>query len=205
MREMLKFKQFIIEQKEGSGLTIFDIDDTLFKTDSRVHVVKDGKTVIKLSPAEFNTYKLKSGESYDYKEFTNAEKFYKEARPITKMLNKLRGILRNIKNKPGSKMIMLTARRNFDNKELFLKTFRKFGIDIDNIRVERAGNIKAKPETAKKIIVNKYLKGDKFKRVRLFDDHPGNLISFLKLKDKYPQVDFSAYLVKGDKVKRYNA
>jgi len=32
MREMLKFKEFIVEQKEGSGLTIFDIDDTLFKT-----------------------------------------------------------------------------------------------------------------------------------------------------------------------------
>ena len=95
----------------------------------------------KLSPAEFNSYKLKSGEEFDFSEFTNAQKFYKEARPITKMLNKLRGILRNIKKKPGSKMIMLTARRNFDNKELFLKTFRKFGIDIDNIRVERAGTV----------------------------------------------------------------
>ena len=139
---MLKFKEYIVEQKEGSGLTIFDIDDTLFRTNSKVHVKKDGKTITKLSPAEFNSYKLKSGKEFDYHEFTNAQKFYKEARPITKMLNKLRGILRNIKKKPGSKMIMLTARRNFDNKDLFLKTFRKFGIDIDSIRVERAGNIK---------------------------------------------------------------
>ena len=200
---MLKFNEYIVEQKEGSGLTIFDIDDTLFRTNSKVHVKKDDKTITKLSPAEFNSYKLKSGEEFDFSEFTNAQKFYKEARPITKMLNKLRGILRNIKKKPGSKMILLTARRNFDNKDLFLKTFKKFGIDIDSIRVERAGNIKAKPETAKKIIVNKYLKGDKFKRVRLFDDHSGNLISFLKLKDKYPEVDFTAYLVKGDKVKKY--
>jgi len=200
---MLKFKQYISEQTQGSGLTIFDIDDTLFKTNSRVHVKKDGKTVMKLSAAEFNEYKLKSGEEFDYHEFTSAQKFYQEARPIRKILNKLRGILRNIKKRPGSKMIMLTARRNFDNKELFLKTFKKFGIDIDSIRIERAGNIKAKPETAKKMIVNKYLKGDKFKRVRLFDDHVGNLKSFLKLQDKYPQVEFSAFLVKGDKVKNY--
>ena len=151
---MLKFNEYVIEQKEGSGLTIFDIDDTLFRTNSKVHVKKDDKTITKLSPAEFNSYKLKSGEEFDFSEFTNAQKFYKEARPITKMLNKLRGILRNIKKKPGSKMILLTARRNFDNKDLFLKTFKKFGIDIDSIRVERAGNIKAKPETAKKIIVN---------------------------------------------------
>jgi len=200
---MLKFKQYISEQTQGSGLTIFDIDDTLFKTNSRVHVKKDGKIVMKLSAAEFNEYKLKSGEEFDYHEFTSAQKFYQEARPIRKILNKLRGILRNIKKRPGSKMIMLTARRNFDNKELFLKTFKKFGIDIDSIRIERAGNIKAKPETAKKMIVNKYLKGDKFKRVRLFDDHVGNLKSFLKLQDKYPQVEFSAFLVKGDKVKNY--
>lgn len=200
---MLKFKNYIIEQKEGSGLTIFDIDDTLFKTNSRVHVMKNGKSVKKLSPAEFNSYKLKSDEEFDYKEFMSAEKFYKEARPIKKMLSKLRGMLRNIKKRPGSKMILLTARRNFDDKDLFLKTFKKFGIDIDSIRVERAGNIKAKPETAKKIIVNEYLKDDKFKRVRLFDDHPGNLKSFLKLKDKYPQVEFYAFLVKGDRVKKY--
>ena len=51
MREMLKFKEFIVEQKEGSGLTIFDIDDTLFRTNSKVHVKKDGKTIKKLSPA----------------------------------------------------------------------------------------------------------------------------------------------------------
>ena len=66
------------------------------------------KTITKLSPAEFNSYKLKSGEEFDNHEFTNAQKFYKEARPITKMLNKLRGIMKNIKKKPGSKMIMLT-------------------------------------------------------------------------------------------------
>ena len=87
---MLKFNQYIIEQKEGSGLTIFDIDDTLFRTNSKVHVKKDGKTITKLSPAEFNSYKLKSGEEFDFSEFTNAQKFYKEARPKTNMLNKLR-------------------------------------------------------------------------------------------------------------------
>ena len=74
--------------------------------------------------------------------------------------------------------------------DLFLKTFKKHCIDIDNIRVERACNIPKKPETAKKIIVNDYLKKGNFKRVRLFDDHVGNLKSFMKLKDKFPEVDF---------------
>ena len=201
---MLNYLEYIHEQRlEGIGLTIFDIDDTLFRTQSKVHVMKDGKSIKKLSPAEFNSYKLKSGEEFDYHEFVSSKKFYEEARPIRRMLNKLRAILVNIKKKPGSKMILLTARRNFDDKELFLKTFKKHGIDIDNIRVERAGNIPKKPETAKKIIVNDYLKKGNFKRVRLFDDHVGNLKSFMKLKDKFPEVDFIPYLVTGDKVKKY--
>ena len=201
---MLNYLEFIHEARlEGNGLTIFDIDDTLFRTQSKVHVMKDGKSIKKLSPAEFNSYKLKSGEEFDYHEFVSSKKFYEEARPIRRMLNKLRAILSNIKKKPGSKMILLTARRNFDDKELFLKTFKKHGIDIDNIRVERAGNIPKKPETAKKIIVNDYLKKGNFKRVRLFDDHVGNLKSFIKLKDKFPDVDFIPYLVTGDKVKKY--
>ena len=201
---MLNYLEYIHEQRlEGNGLTIFDIDDTLFRTQSKVHVMKDGKSIKKLSPAEFNSYKLKSGEEFDYHEFVSSKKFYEEARPIRRMLNKLRAILVNIKKKPGSKMILLTARRNFDDKELFLKTFKKHGIDIDNIRVERAGNIPKKPETAKKIIVNEYLKKGNFKRVRLFDDHVGNLKSFMKLKDKFPEVDFIPYLVTGDKVKKY--
>ena len=201
---MLNYLEYIHEQRlEGNGLTIFDIDDTLFRTQSKVHVMKDGKSIKKLSPAEFNSYKLKSGEEFDYHEFVSSKKFYEEARPIRRMLNKLRAILVNIKKKPGSKMILLTARRNFDDKELFLKTFKKHGIDIDNIRVERAGNIPKKPETAKKIIVNEYLKKGNFKRVRLFDDHVGNLKSFMKLKDKFPEVDFLPFLVTGDKVKKY--
>ena len=47
------------------------------------------------------------------------------------------------------------------------------------------------------------LKKGNFKRVRLFDDHVGNLKSFMKLKDKFPEVDFLPFLVTGDKVKKY--
>ena len=95
---MLNYIEYLHEVKlEGNGLTIFDIDDTLFRTNSKVHVKKDGKSIKKLSPAEFNSYKLKSGEEFNYDEFVSAKKFYEEAKPIRKILNKLRGILRNIK------------------------------------------------------------------------------------------------------------
>ena len=42
---MLSFKQYLNEEVEGS-LSIFDIDDTLFHSKSKVLVKKDGKTEI---------------------------------------------------------------------------------------------------------------------------------------------------------------
>jgi hypothetical protein len=49
---MISFKEFIKEDVESS-LSIFDIDDTLFRTKTSVHVMKDGKKVKSLTPAEY--------------------------------------------------------------------------------------------------------------------------------------------------------
>ena len=56
---MRKFTDILIEEA-GKGLTVFDIDDTLFRTSARVKV-KNKKTgdVKELPPAQFNKYKLK--------------------------------------------------------------------------------------------------------------------------------------------------
>ena len=48
------------------------------------------------------------------------------------MINKVKAILKNA-TRAGSKVIIVTARPNFDNKNYFLDTFRQQGIDIDKI------------------------------------------------------------------------
>ena len=55
---MKNFKTFL-EEAQGKGLTIFDIDETMFITKAKVKVVKDGKVIKKLDNQEFNTYKKK--------------------------------------------------------------------------------------------------------------------------------------------------
>lgn len=201
---MLTFKEHLFEA-QGHGLTMFDIDDTLFTTNNKVHVVKDKQVIKKLSAAEFNMYQKGPGEKYDYTEFRDAARFQKQAKPIRPLLAKLKAMAKNIKQKAGSQIILLTARTNFDDKNTFLNTFRKFGIPIDDIRVERAGQLNARSDVAKKIIVNDYLKKGIFNRVRLYDDHKQNLVSFLKLRDDYPTVDFEAYLVDKGKVRYFDA
>lgn len=192
---MKSFSEYL-EERSGIGLTIFDIDETMFKTKAKVKVMKDGKLVKSLDNQQFNKYKLKKGESFDFGQFRSAEIFNKTSTPIARMIDKVKVILKNA-TKAGSKVIIVTARPNFDNKELFLDTFRKQGIDIDNIYVERAGNLGTGPAAQNKVVIfKKYLDQKKFRRMRLFDDAMSNIKAFLDLKKEYKDVDFEGYLAK---------
>ena len=190
---MLNFRQYITEDKEGY-LTIFDIDDTLFHTTAQIIIRKSGKAIKKLTSAEFNHYKLGPGESADFSEFEDAEKFNKESTPITKMFNKAKALLADTKKHPNNKVIIVTARPNLDDRDTFLKTFKKYGLDIDKVRVERAGKISASnAPQSKAIIIYNYLKTNKFNKVRLFDDSINNLKEFLKLEKHFPDIKFTAW------------
>ena len=192
---MENFKTFL-EEQAGKGLTMFDVDETMFITKAKVKVIKNGKIIKRLNNQEFNTYKKKDGEEFDFGEFKNAEVFNRTSTPIARMINKVKAILKNATRK-GSKVIIVTARPNFDNKKLFLDTFRKQGIDIDKIYVERAGNLGSGPAAGnKKIIFKKYLDQKIYKRIRLFDDAISNLKTFLSLQKDYPDVSFEAYHAK---------
>jgi hypothetical protein len=194
MRKISRFKEF-----EGTGtLTIFDIDETLFHTKAMVKVVKDGKVVRSLDNQEFNTYERKAGEEYDFGQFKDAKIFRTTSKPIDRMINKAKAIFSNKKN-PHSRMIIVTARADFDDKKMFLQTFRDHGLPIDQMHVERAGNLGIDSSAeAKKIIFRKYINTKNYIKLRLFDDAMSNLKAFLSLQDEYPNIKFEAYFVNSD-------
>ena len=197
---MESFKKFLSEDSKLGRLSIFDIDDTLFHTTAQIALIKDGKVLKKLSNQEFNTYILKKGESFDFGEFKDAKKFNKESKPISRMFDRAKAILSHSVKNPLSKVIVVTARANFDNKEVFLNTFRKYKFNIDDVRVERAGNIIDIAAAADKkfVIIHNYLKTGQFDRVSLFDDAITNLTKFLELKKLFPKIKFEAYFVSQD-------
>lgn len=207
---MDSFKKYVDKNKKGS-LHVFDIDDTLFHTTAKIHVKNDkGETVEKLSNAEFNDHHLPTGHSYDFNEFSSSEKFHDESKPIHGMLNKLKAIHNNITMKPhsNSKIIMNTARADFDDKDKFLDTFRKHGVDIDNIHVHRAGNIPGNdlPAAKKVTIIKKYLEKNPLGSVHMYDDSHTNLKHFVNMKQEHPDVDFHAWHVKPDgSIKKFKA
>jgi hypothetical protein len=194
------FKTFVKDSNEYADgwLTIFDIDDTLFRTTANIRVRNSitKETIRTLTTAEYASYKLGANEMFDYTEFNDAAKFYKESQPIGRMMRRAKLILASSKKYENSRVIILTARTDFDSKNIFLKTFRKYGFDIDSVRVERAGNTLGDSGPSRKaMIVRKYLNTKSFSKVRFFDDDRENLKAFLRLSREYPSITFEAYRV----------
>jgi len=176
-------------------LVIFDIDDTLVHTQTKVHVVKDGRVVKSLNSHDFTHYKLQPGESFDFGDFANAREFFENAKPIIPMINQLK---RDIAT--GNKVIMVTARADFNDRELFLDTFRKYGVDMSKVHVHRAGNLVGKiaTEEKKKIIIRDQLKKAPYTKAIMYDDAEPNLHAFVSLKNEFPHTKFYAWHVSLD-------
>lgn len=88
---------------------VFDFDDTLAKTPAKIHIIKNNSKIKSLSPAIYNTYKLKDGESFDFSDFEDPN--------IIRMAKKFKiwKVLKNVENalntgRTDSKMYILTAR-----------------------------------------------------------------------------------------------
>lgn len=189
----------VIRRKQQKGtLNIFDIDDTLFKTSSRVLIVKDGETVKELNPGEFNTYKLGPGEEFDFQQFRSGKHFHTTARPVDNMIKRARNAVSS--QTENDKSIIITARSDLNDKDLFLQKFRDHGFPIDKVFVERAGNLQrlapsSKVHVLKGAIILRYIKTGNFNKIRMWDDHEGNLDMLIKLGQKYQDIIMEPYHV----------
>lgn len=186
-------------EKKGT-LTVFDLDDTLFICHAKLFVKKpDGTRVPVHSSA---TYRLQEGEEFDYSEFRSAQFFYDTAVPIDTMVRKFKAI-RSMTVNPNSKIVIITARSDFDNKDLFMAALDKHGVAHDDVHVYRAGNldhIDTTPQRKCHIIDSLFEQGN-FEKIRMFEDSFVNLNAFLNMKANNPQykdVKFEAWHVNND-------
>ena len=178
-----------------TSLHSFDLDDTLFESPHmRVHVVDpSGKRVRSLTTQEYTNYRLPEGHRFDFNEFRSSEAFAHKARPIRKMLAKLKALKKNPKNK----VEILTARSDLDDKPKFAHHLKRYGIDIDKTHLRRAGNVEGTSTgDRKRRVLSDLIKRDKLKEVHLYDDDEGNHKEFAKLKLEHPDVKLYSHLVK---------
>lgn len=106
-------------------LLIFDIDDTILTGEVYILIrdAKTGKYLHKVNSNEFNTYKLKPGEEFDFSEFADPEIF--EKNKITRYFDTMQR-----EYKRGTHICLLTARGGKEVAEMISDFFKKKGIYI---------------------------------------------------------------------------
>jgi FMN phosphatase YigB (HAD superfamily) len=190
--KMKNYLDRLDEQQSVNKLVIFDIDDTLVHTNTRVKVVRDGEVIKKLNSHEFTHYKLGPGEQFDFGAFRNAQEFFDNAKPIVPMIHQLQNDIAT-----GNKVVMITARADFDDRDTFLNTFRQWDVDMNKVHVYRAGNDTRSVaiDEKKATIIRNLMNQNSFSKVIMYDDSVPNLDSFVGLKKEYPHTKFYAWHV----------
>ncbi|MBD3209601.1 hypothetical protein GF367_04270 [Candidatus Woesearchaeota archaeon] len=188
--------------RQGFGITFVDLDETLFRTYAKINVIKNGNVTKKLTNKEFNNYRRKPGESFDFGEFKDARLFKKTSKPVTKLIKRIKKMIRRIKETNSkSRIIVLTARPDMDNKEIFLEAFREQGIDVDRqdiVYIHRTAHLKGTVAQKKQRVMQDYIEHGKYQRCRLIDDDQQNLAALKELAATHPGMEFYGLLAKTD-------
>lgn len=188
-------------------LTVFDLDETLFNSPGRVYIKhKITGEYVREANSSLTDY-LSPYEEFDYSDFRSAKLFYERAKPIERMVKKYRKIIKD--RTPNCKVCIITARADFDDRDLFLSALKLHNCYFDDVHVHRAGNLEDRAPTTplrKTAIIGDLLANAQitFDTVQMFDDAYKNLQAFLGMKACWKHTKFKAYHVnhKGE-VSRY--
>jgi len=153
---------------------IFDFDDTLVKTDAKVHVLRDGKRIKSLTPTEFNHYISQPGETLDLEDFVdpriimNAKKY--------KMWPALQNIDAARKMGRSSSDIFILTARSHRAQQAIHNYLTNNGIDIplENVITIGTDSDEGYDIAEEKGKVLQDLK-DRYADVFFYDDSPDNI------------------------------
>ncbi len=174
---MLKLVDLLTEKK----LRVFDFDDTLVKSNSKVYVINKGKRKT-LTPGQFAIYKKKSGDEFDFSDFDKVI----EPKQIKSMFK----VFNNIYKASGSRRLtILTARAAYKPVRKFLKD-----VGFNDVYVVALGD--SNPQKKADWIQSQIQKG--YNDILFLDDSPKNVKVVKKLKQKYPNIKMDARVVKYD-------
>jgi hydroxymethylpyrimidine pyrophosphatase-like HAD family hydrolase len=185
MKYVMTFENFLIRGKSSDKVIVFDIDDTLIKSDAKVFVVKNNKIVRKLDSQEYNEYKLQKGESFRYDEFTDLNKLMEaELKPYFHTMER--------EYRKGVHISILTAR---SNKRMIHSFFlKKADIDIHPDLIFATGDDTSDCSVAeKKAKCIQTLANYGYKTLIFFDDNMDNL---KEVKDMGEKLNMKVHIVK---------
>lgn len=163
----------VASKRESKKLWVFDFDDTLVKTDAKVHVTKGTGETFDLTPGEFAIYEKSADEVFDYSDFQKLIN-PREIKWVNKILHNV-----HAHHKP-EEIVILSARSSATPIKQFL---HDAGLtDIEVVALDSADpNVKAS-------WILKRVERDDYKVVEYFDDSHKNVAAVSNLRHRLPTV-----------------
>ena len=179
-----RWNKFLNESK----LAVFDFDDTLAVSGSKIILTKASGEVIEMTPAEYNVYAPVEGDSFDYSQFEGIIN-PKEVTQITKIMTN--HIEKENRDPEGRKIAVLTSRAE-PAKDNIINYLKSLDIDMTNVEVITLGD--SDPYSKKSWIEAEVRQGG-FDKVLFFDDSQKNIDAVEELVDEIPEVSISVRTV----------
>lgn len=162
---------------------VWDFDDTLVKTDAKIHVYKNGKKIKSLTSSEYNFYKKSEGEILDSRDFIDADIIMNARKykmwPLLEYINKIINA-----GNTNINLFILTARNS--KSKIPIYTFlskEKINIPLKNIITIGSENLGEDSISTKKEKILRTLI-EKYDIVYFFDDNEKNI----ELANKIPRI-----------------
>lgn len=188
------FKTYSQNINVSKGINVFDVDDTLVVTRARIHITDANGKSFSITPQEYTTFKVKHGQTLDFKEFKDPEILM-----AGNLINWTFEILKRTYAK-GKAVGIITAR---SDKDFIRDFFLGHGIDIHKELVYAVTdkNFMKKYKTTsvpelKMFAVKELIDDGGFKDITFFDDDIVNLKMIKLLEGDYEDVRITTKYIK---------
>jgi hypothetical protein len=160
-----------LNEADSKKLRVFDFDDTLVQTNSRIYIKHSSGKESTLTPGEYAVYEPKDDDQFDFSDFEKVKQ-PQEIKGVTRLL-------KNVVRVGGSEVVILTARAAY-------KPVKKYLSDIGLNDVYVVALADADPKKKADWIENK-IKGG-VTDVFFIDDSHKNVSAVKELSKKYPNI-----------------
>lgn len=161
----------------SSHLICWDMDDTLFYSESYVTVVDHlGSEIKQLNSEQYKFYQLPDTHKFRYDYFNDVDVFRNTAQVIraTKKVFDQHQLL--AKQLPGVDVIIITGRHPFSEHDKFLQFMKENTFDIDLVKIYCVGHFPQASTSLRKLAVIKdCMMKKQYDSISMYDDDKRNL------------------------------
>ena len=175
------WREYLREDK----LRVFDFDDTLAYTDSKILLRKADGTTLEQTPGEWAVYEPQEGDEFDFSQFQGELINPREMKAYTDILRNVLGA-----GSEGRKTVILTARTEGAAQGI-TNFLEDIGIDPTSLELVTLGS--SDPQDKARWIEQRI--GEGYDDILFFDDSSKNINAVAALEKKYPHIKLVVRLV----------